>query len=107
MVTKITSANFNAVVINADKPVIIDFFAEWCGPCRQMAPIFEELSKELANSYIFGKIDIEEDHDLGVNHGITSIPTLIFYKAGKQVGAVSGGLSKQEIKAKLATIFGQ
>ena len=107
MVTKITSANFASTVINSDKPVVLDFFAEWCGPCRQMAPIFEELSNELGGAYIFGKIDIEEDRALAVNHGITSIPTLIFYKGGKQVGAISGFLSKQEMKAKFTSVFGQ
>ena len=107
MVTKITSANFASTVINSDKPVVLDFFAEWCGPCRQMAPIFEELSNELGGAYIFGKIDIEEERALAVNHGITSIPTLIFYKGGKQVGAISGFLSKQEMKAKFTSVFGQ
>jgi len=107
MVTSVTSANFNTVVINNEKPVVLDFFAEWCGPCRQMAPGFAELAAELKNSHIFGKIDIDEERELAVNHGITSIPTLVFYKNGKQVGSVSGFLSKQEIVKKMDAIFGQ
>lgn len=107
MVTQITQENFNTLVISSTKPVVIDFFAEWCGPCRQMAPGFEQLSKELATSYVFGKVDIDEDRELAINHGIMSIPTLVFYNNGKQVGSISGFLSKQEIAAKLIAIFGQ
>ncbi len=107
MVKHITEASFTHDVINASKPIIIDFFAEWCGPCRQMAPHFEELSKELEHQYIFGKVNIDDDRSLAVNHGITSIPTLIFYKNGKQVGSICGFLSKQEIIKKIDDIFGQ
>jgi thioredoxin 1 len=107
MVSLITNENFNTLVINAEKPVVIDFFAEWCGPCRQMAPGFEDLSRELKDSYVLGKVDIDEDRELAINHGIASIPTLVFYNAGKQVGSISGFMSKQEIKAKLIAIFGQ
>lgn len=107
MVKTITGANFNALVIQNTKPVILDFFADWCGPCRHMAPLIEQLAGEWSESYFFGKVDIAEDRALAIDHGISAIPTLIFYRNGKQVGAVSGFLSKEEIKAKLVSIFGQ
>ena len=107
MVKQITTENFTTTVINADKPVVIDFFAEWCGPCRQMAPAFTELANELKESYVFGKVDIDQDRNLAINHGIASIPTLVFYKSGKQIGSISGFMSKQEIAKKLVAVFGQ
>jgi len=107
MLITITNESFNELVIKATKPVVLDFFADWCGPCRQMAPGFEELSNELSESYVFGKVDVDENRQLAITHGITSIPTLIFYKNGRQVGAISGALSKKEIAEKLIALFGQ
>lgn len=105
MAKEITSANFEQEVKNSTKPVIIDFFAEWCGPCQQMAPHFEALSEELGDTYTFGKINIENERELAIDHQVSSIPTLIMYKGGERVAAFSGFLDKEEIKQKIAEAF--
>ena len=107
MVKEITAANFEQEVKNASLPVVIDFFAEWCGPCQQMAPHFEQLAEELSDSYVFCKVNIDNERDLAVDHGISSIPTLVMYKDGERVAAESGFLSKDEIKTKVAQAFAQ
>jgi len=107
MVISLTDANFDSVVIKSTKPVVIDFFAQWCGPCRQMAPHFAQLSEELKESYVFAKVDVDEENGLSINHGITALPTLVFYKNGRQVGSIRGALSAQELREKLITVFGQ
>ena len=106
MVTEITSTNFDQEVKNASKPVVIDFFAEWCGPCQQMAPHFEELAKELSSQYSFCKVNIDNERELAIDHGISSIPTLVMYKDGERVATESGFHSKDELAAKLAAAFG-
>lgn len=105
MVKEITAANFEQEVTNASLPVVIDFFAEWCGPCQQMAPHFAELSQELEGKYVFGKVNIDDQRDLAVAHGISSIPTLIMFRNGERVAAESGFLSKEEIHALVTATF--
>ena len=105
MVKTITAANFEAEIKNADLPAVVDFFAEWCGPCREMAPAFEELSNEMDGQCVFGKVNIDDERDLAIDHGITSIPTLVMYKGGERVATVSGAMSKDELKAKIAEAF--
>jgi thioredoxin 1 len=76
MVEKFTSSNFNDIVLQSDKPVLVDFWAEWCGPCRMIAPIIEELSSEYNGRAVIGKLNVDESPDISVNYGVRGIPTI-------------------------------
>ncbi len=89
-----SSANFDEIIVNSDLPVIIDFWAPWCGPCKMMAPIFSETAKEYPLKAMFLKVNTEEEQNLGVKFGIRSIPTLVIMQNGKEVERVSGALDK-------------
>lgn len=106
MVKNLTAANFDAEIKNASLPAVVDFFAEWCGPCREMAPAFEALAGEMDGQCVFGKVDIDNERELAIDHGITSIPTLVMYKDGERVATISGAMGKDELKAKLSETFG-
>ena len=100
MALSITSANYQEV-IDSGKPVVIDFWAEWCGPCRMVAPIIDELAAEYEGKVIIGKCDVDENDALAVKFGIRNIPTVIFLKNGvvvyKQVGAGPRNLFEDKI----------
>lgn len=85
-------SNFDHVVVNSEIPVIVDFWAPWCGPCKMMSPIFNEVSQKYALKALFVKVNTEEQQNLGVKYQIRSIPTLIVYKNGNEVKKVSGAL---------------
>jgi thioredoxin 2 len=88
----IDESNFDHVVVNSDIPVIVDFWAPWCGPCKMMAPIFNEVAQKYPLKALFIKVNTEEQQNLGAKYSIKSIPTLIVYKAGNEVKRVSGAL---------------
>jgi len=106
MPKEITSASFESDVLQSSKPVVIDFYAEWCGPCQQMAPHFDELANELKESYSLVKINIDEQRDIAIAHAISSIPTLVFYKNGAKVAVEGGYLDKTELKKKIQEHLG-
>ena len=91
MAIEITDANFEELVVNSDKPVMIDFWAVWCGPCRMIAPIVEEMSGEYEGKAVIGKVDVDSNPEVAMKYGIRNIPTVLFVKNGevadKQVGA--------------------
>lgn len=91
MAIEITDANFEELVVNSDKPVMIDFWAIWCGPCRMIAPIVEEMSREYDGKAVIGKVDVDSNPGVAMKYGIRNIPTVLFIKNGevvdKQVGA--------------------
>ena len=102
---EITDANFDEV-INSDKPVLVDFWAEWCGPCRMVGPIVEELAGDYDGKAVIGKVNVDENPNVSAKFGIRSIPTLLVFKDGeivdKQVGAVPKGVLSQKLDAQLA-----
>ena len=105
MVIVLKSDNFEVEVEKSDKPVIIDAFAQWCGPCQMIAPIFEELSKELGDKYKFAKLNVDEERDLAIKFGVSSIPTFVFIKEGKVVAKEMGYMSKDVLQAKIESLF--
>ena len=100
----ITDANF-AEIINTDQPVLVDFWATWCGPCRALAPVVEELAHEFAGKAVVGKCNVDDCDDLPMNFGIRSIPTLIFFKNGQVVDRIVGAAPKADIAAKLNALL--
>ena len=97
-VLKITSENYEEEVLNSKEKVLIDFYADWCGPCKMMAPVVEEIAEELAGKIKVGKVNVDENQDLAMQYGIMSIPTLVVIENGKAVKTLVGFRSKQELK---------
>lgn len=96
-----SDSNFEEEVVKSDLPVLVDFYAEWCGPCKMMAPIIDELEKEYEGKWKIGKCNIDESPQLTAKFGITSIPTILFFKDGQVVNKALGFQSKEALVAKL------
>lgn len=94
---KITSENFEKEVLNSEVPVLVDFFATWCGPCKMMSPVVEELAKEMEGKAKVYKVDTDEEQNLAIKYGIMSIPTFIVFKNGEPVGKAIGMRDKEEL----------
>lgn len=97
----LTDKNFKQEVLDADLPVLVDFWADWCGPCKMIAPIIEEVAKEFAGRMKVAKLNIDEGKTSTSKYGIMSIPTLIIFKDGKAVDQAVGALSKRDLLAKI------
>ena len=91
-ITEVTPANFNEL-LTSDLPVLVDFWAPWCGPCRTVSPIVDELADELAGRVVVAKCNVDENQDIAVKFGVMSIPTLIVFKGGKEASRTVGALS--------------
>ncbi len=105
MAVEITDANFEEMVMKSDKPVLVDFWAEWCGPCRMVGPVVEEISKDYEGKAIVGKVDVDNNPMISAKFGIRNIPTILFLKNGvvvdKQVGAVPKSVLSGKLDAQL------
>ena len=97
MELKLSSENFTEEVLNSEKPVLVDFYADWCGTCNAMAPVIEELAKELEGKAKVGKINVDENSDIAVEYNVMSIPTLIVFKNGKEEKRLVGLRDKEEL----------
>ena len=104
MEVTITSANYKEYAEGA-LPLIIDFWATWCGPCRQMMPVVEEIAKEYEGKLVVGKCNIDEEEDIPMQHGIRSIPTILFIKNGQVVDKTVGSVPKNVLVEKLQNIL--
>ena len=94
---QVNNNDFEQEVLNADKPVLVDFFAVWCGPCRQMLPIADELSEEMADSVKIVKLDVDEAEEIALKYNIQSIPTMILFNNGQLIAEHHGACSKSEL----------
>lgn len=107
MANELTDANFNEVVLKSDKPVLVDFWAEWCGPCQMLSPVVEELSKEYQGKALIGKLNVDNNPAIARQYGIMSIPTLLVFKNGKmvekQVGFVQKHILESILNAQIAS----
>jgi len=107
MALQITDANFEELVLKSDKPVLVDFWAEWCGPCRVVGPIVEELSKDFEGKAVVGKVDVDSNPEISLKYGIRNIPTLLVFLNGevvdKQVGAVPKNILAGKLNAQMAS----
>ncbi len=105
MVIEVTDANFEEVVLKSDKPVIVDFWAVWCGPCRMVGPIINEMSTEYEGKAVMVKMDVDANTDVPGQFGIRNIPTMLFFKDGKQVDKQVGAVPKKKLAEKLDALL--
>ncbi|MCB0477919.1 MAG: thioredoxin [Crocinitomicaceae bacterium] len=105
MALEITEANFEELVMNSDKPVVIDFWAAWCGPCKMIGPVIEEMAGEYDGKAVIGKVDVDQNPSISQKFGVRNIPTVLFIKNGevvdKSVGAVPKGQLVEKLEAQL------
>jgi thioredoxin 1 len=101
MALEITDSNFEEVVLKSDKPVLIDFWAEWCGPCRMVGPLVEELASEYEGKAVIGKLNVDHNPETAVKYGIRSIPALLYFKNGEIVDRQVGAVPKNTLESKL------
>lgn len=105
MALELTDTNFDEIVVKSDKPVMVDLWAEWCGPCRMIGPIVEELGKEYEGKVIVGKLDVDSNPQTSAKYGIRNIPTILFFKGGQIVDKQVGAVPKNVLEGKLKQLL--
>lgn len=106
MAQEVTSATFAEVVERSDVPVLVDFWAPWCAPCRQLAPILERAEASWGDSIKVVKVNVDENQDLASRFGIMGIPTMVLFKGGKEIGRMTGVRPEDRLKAEVARLLG-
>lgn len=104
-VVAVNKDNYKAEIADSDKPIILDVYATWCGPCIQMMPIVEELEKELADQYKFAKLNVDESRELAIMYGVTAIPTFVFIRNNEVLGKETGYIAKEDLLGKIKAVF--
>lgn len=100
-ITTLTKDNFQSEVLSSNVPVLVDFWAEWCGPCKMIAPVLDELATEMGETVKIGKVNIDDHQDLAAQYGIRAIPTLLIFKGGQVAEQIVGMRSKRDLKDSL------
>lgn len=102
-----SGSDFDEKVLKSDKPVMVDFFADWCGPCKQAAPVIDELAEEYKDKMVIGKVNVDENQALAAKYGVMSIPTLIVFKDGKEAERMSGFAGKEGYVKLIKKVLGE
>lgn len=105
MVQHVTDTDFATVVLQSKIPVFVDFYAEWCGPCKMMAPFVDEFAEQYAGKVLVVKVNVDEAMDSAQQYGIMSIPTFVSFKDGKEVDRITGGMPKETLQEKLDALL--
>ena len=105
MAKHFSTEDFNREVLGSDIPVLVDFYADWCGPCKAMAPIIDRLSEEFEGKVKIGKFNVEDDLYLAREYGVSSIPNLIFFRGGEVVDTIVGRTSEEELRSKIKSFM--
>lgn len=106
MAVSIIQENFEKEIAQSSKPIILDIYATWCGPCQQMTPIIEELEEEMGDKYKFAKLNVDDAREISIRYGVTSVPTFIFIKDNVVKGKETGYMSKEMLTEKIETLLG-
>jgi thioredoxin 1 len=105
MALEITDSNFDELVLKSEKPVVVDFWAEWCGPCRMIGPLINEMSKEYEGKALIGKVNVDQNANVSAQFGVRSIPTVLFIKNGEVVDKSVGAVPKSTLESKLKALL--
>ncbi len=105
MALEVNDQNFDDVVLKSDKPVIVDFWAEWCGPCRMVSPMLDEISEDYKDKAVVAKLDVDSNPETTIRFGIRNIPTVLFFKNGEIADKQVGAVPKNNFVAKLEALF--